>query len=224
MRKEYAVIIIAMIIVSFSIAGIFFLVMNKTPISIKYAENADLGEVDSGGGIIVLSQTFETSNLSKYGKIEQIGVIDNTKISNDNLKFGFRITWNVSILENFNFVCIMTYDMKDTSEGKYDFKPIFEVEMKHNGSLSYKFSAIVSQLDNCPPEGWPFEVFGKFQDYAKTTLSFNMLDDARYFFIRDDHIDITLSFDDVKIEKGFITEILFDYAPLEVYDSLKTFG
>jgi hypothetical protein len=169
-----------------------------------------------------LAQDFNVSfGFAGDSEIIPIGKIVNTK-ARDGTNFGFKIIWNTTGLYNpYNFRIVFTYKSNDTLEANFDFKTVVNVFIRHNATINYKFSAIVSQLANAPPEGWPFEKFGTIDREGNLTLTFDMIEDDRYFFTRDGHVDITLTFENLEIKDGYVTEVLIDYAPLEVYDTLK---
>ena len=106
-------------------------------------------------------------------------------------------------------------------EKKFDFRVEFTVVMTHNVTFNYHFGACVSQLIFYPePVVWPFEIFGTADGKGILELNTDYLDNDSYRVVLDDGIIVPMLTLELPLEQGFVTEVLLDYAAIEVWDRL----
>jgi hypothetical protein len=176
-----------------------------------------------GAEQFVLSQKNITYEISPVGdnSFEMIGDLNDAK-KKDGSGFGFRIHWNGTITsERIFFAIVLRFPADIYPEKKFDFRVEFTVVMTHNVSFDYHFGACVSQQIFYPePVVWPFEIFGTADGKGILELSTDYLDNESYMVIREGGIITPMLTLELPLKQGYITEVLLDYAAIEVWDKL----
>jgi len=172
---------------------------------------------------LMLSQENVTYEISPVGNntFETIGNLKDAK-KKDGTGFGFRIYWNGTISSEKIFLAIaLKFPAGLYPEKEFDFRVEFSVVMTHNISFNYHFGACVSQLVFYPePVVWPFEIFGTADGKGLLELNTDYLDNESYMVIREGGIITPMLTLDLPLKQGFVTEVLLDYAAIEVWNKL----
>jgi len=172
-----------------------------------------------------LSQENVTYGTGLVGDttLEMIGDLNNIK-ERGGAEFGFRIYWNGTIPhERIYFTIALRFPVL-YSEKEFDFRVGFTVTMTHNATFDYHFGASVNQLIFYSERVvWPFEIFGTSDGVQRLELSTDYLDNDSYRLITDGIMNPMLTLN-LPLKQGFITEVLLDYAAIEVWNQLQVPG
>ena len=221
------------IVMVFAVTGLFTaLYINTLPVPegmIDTEEMIDLLFADrshisaEGTEQFMLSEKNITYGVTPVGNntFEMIGDLKDAEIK-DGSGFGFRVYWNGTLPnEKIFFVIVLRFPASLYPEKDFDFRVNFTVTMTHNVSFDYHFGACVSQQIFYPkPVVWPFEIFGTADGKGILELSTDYLDNDSYRVLLDDGVIIPMLTLELPLKLGYVTEVLLDYAGIEVWDKL----
>ncbi len=218
--------IIGVLIVTFAITGLFTafyintLTVPEEMIDLLFAKESHISARSPGPFLLSQDITYEITPVGN-NTFEMIGDLDDAKVK-DGSGFGFRIYWNGTIPSEKIFLAIgLRFPASLYPEKSFDFRANFTVTMTHNVSFDYHFGACVSQRIFYPkPVVWPFEIFGTADGKGMLELNTDYLDNDSYRVLLDGGVIVPMLTLELPLKLGYVTEILIDYAAIEVWDRL----